>query len=168
MNLIQKYQRQYKPHEPPLARKLPTAVVVTKADAAFNQIMLAIEMLLRGRYECALTLAGAAEELFEPPPQSAFRWLREAPVPDELRDHAYAAFTKKQRDTFWNTLRNWLKHTDSSHPNRMRISRKDAGGMIVRAISHLPERPLAPEHDALFRTFFALWFHDVGWKPPAA
>jgi hypothetical protein len=55
MSLIDKYLGQHAPQKPALADKLPSAVELTKVDAAFNQIMAAIEMLLRGRYECALT-----------------------------------------------------------------------------------------------------------------
>jgi len=166
MNLIQKYLGQYRPREVPLAGKLPIAVELTKVDAAFNQIMAAIEMLLRGRYECALTLAGAAEEMLPETPQSAFGWLRETPVPDELLDHDYAAFNEKMRATFWNTERNWLKH--DKQPNVMKVRRLDAKTMIARAVTHLPpDTPVAPENDALLQTFFDLWFRDVGWKPPS-
>jgi hypothetical protein len=100
-------------------------------------------------------------------PQSIHDWNVQAPVPDELQDKEYATFNEKQRTSFWNKERNWLKHNNPSRPDDMKISRVDAESMIARAISHLPETLLAPEHDALLRTFFGLWFHDVGWKPPA-
>lgn len=167
MDLLKKYLAQYRPRELPLADKLPTGLELTKLDAAINQIMAAIEMLLRGRYECAITLAGAAEGMLPRTPQSLHALHLEAPLPDELVDHEFAAFTRSQRNAFLNRERDWLKHANPSHPASVTIGRIDAESMIVRALSELPEVDFAPEHEALLRTFFALWFHDLDWKPPA-
>jgi hypothetical protein len=40
---------------------LPKEIRLTKNEAALRQTMAAIEMYLQGRYECTVTLAGAAE-----------------------------------------------------------------------------------------------------------
>ncbi|MCJ2080309.1 hypothetical protein [Methylobacterium sp. J-090] len=89
-----------------------------------------------------------------------------APLPEELSDHEFAAFDRRQRNSFFNRERDWLKDNNPSHPQVVTIDRRDAGDMIVRALSGLPEVAFAPEQEALLETVFFLWLHDDDWKPP--
>src|SRR5262245_56402169 len=44
---------------------LPTEIGLDRKTAATNQLIAALEMFLAGRYDCAITLAGAAEGMVE-------------------------------------------------------------------------------------------------------
>jgi hypothetical protein len=136
-------------------RKLPSSIVVTKVDAAFNQIIAAIDMLRIGRYECAITLAGAAEGMFPKTEQSIHSQLMMAPVHDELRSTFYATLNQTQRNRFWNAERDWLKHCNVEHPPELTIARLDAEGMIARALTKLSPRipiPLPPDAEPVLRS----------------
>jgi hypothetical protein len=59
-------------------RELPEAIVVSKREAALNQ-KAAVEMYERAWYDCAITLAGAAEDsLLEHPRMAWFELVRSA------------------------------------------------------------------------------------------
>jgi hypothetical protein len=119
--------RKSKPSAPPKAMEVPALpLTLTRAEAMTRQIEGAIEALVRGRFDIALTLAGAAEGMSER--HGLFAYQRDHPkakeqgIEKELVDHA----TKE---------RNWLKHPQE--PDTMEITRYSAAFMIARAVTKL-------------------------------
>jgi hypothetical protein len=103
---------------------MPDQVESSKRNAAFRQIMGAIDNYEAGHFECAITLAGAAEGV----------------LPQTDRPHLF------QRLTVWfaqlrgatpadspNAMINWLKHP--SGPDTATISELEVMLTIQRAIS---------------------------------
>jgi hypothetical protein len=116
-------------------------IVVSKREAALNQIRAAVEMYVRGCYDCAITLAGAAEDSLPDHPGSAREAFLTMDVPAEFA----AIFAeveerkgrRKGRNEWLNEARDWLKH---DKPLRvLQIHRIDAEMMIIRAITKLDE-----------------------------
>jgi hypothetical protein len=97
------------------------AITLSKSEAATRQIEAAIEALLRGDYDIAITLAGAAEDMFEREGPHLFRFLREHPKARELNG-------AKEWVPHLNRERDWLKH--SNGPDVMEIQRAAAVSMI--------------------------------------
>ena len=92
------------------------AIQTTKQLSALRQIIAAIAHLHNKQFECAITLAGAAEgQLPETTTQYLFRLLKKAVAQDEL-----------------NLVRDWLKH--QSGPEKATISEFEVALMIARAI----------------------------------
>jgi hypothetical protein len=139
---------------------LPKGIRLTKNEAALRQTMAAIEMYLQGRYECAVTLAGAAEGMVPKSENSMHQAHLTREVPESLRHTEYAALDKTGRNRFWNEQRDWLKHTGDSHPPSMSIIKLDAESMISRAITHLPAEIIMDEHKPIFRAFFESYIPD--------
>ena len=105
----------------PLNDDVDNAVETTKRLAATQIIQDAIGYFRSDEYECATTLAIAAEELLPPPKDPhIFSLLRNSP-----------AF--KEAD--YNLFINWLKHP--LEPDKVLISEFEAVMTIVRAISKL-------------------------------
>ena len=133
---------------------LPKEIRLTKNEAALRQTMAAIEMYLQGRYECAVTLAGAAEGMVPKSENSMHQAHLTREVPESLKHTEYATFDKTGRNRFWNTQRDWLRHTGDFHPPSMTIMKLDAESMISRAITHLPVEIIMDEHKPIFRAIF--------------
>jgi hypothetical protein len=91
--------------------------------AAQRQIDAAIAHLKNVEFECAITLAGAAEEML-PDTNTAHAF----PI---MRDHP----TFKKLDWDWNEARNWLKHYDEEKTETRIFHQSEAAVIIYRAIS---------------------------------
>ncbi|MCA6099174.1 hypothetical protein [Bradyrhizobium australafricanum] len=97
-------------------------------QAATRQVDAAIDALERGKFDIALTLAGAAEGMIEREGNHLFAGLRDNPRAEER-------FAKKKDwITLLNRERDWLKHGGD---NEMQIECFDAAMMIARAASKL-------------------------------
>jgi hypothetical protein len=102
---------------------------VTKKEAALRQITAAIEHYNRGEYECAITLAGAAEGQLtvKEDDNHVFKQLKEF-VPPEFK-------SEKEWVNWLNAARDWLKHETPQWEDEWVISGYSAGTMILRAIT---------------------------------
>ncbi len=101
---------------------------LTLAQAATRQADAAIDALERGKFDIALTLAGAAEGMIERDGHHLFAGLRDNP-------RAKERFAKKRDWITWlNRERDWLKHGGD---DTMDIECFDAAMMIARAASKL-------------------------------
>src|ERR1700677_283030 len=78
---------------------------VTKKEAALRQITAAIEHYDKEQYECAITLAGAAEGMVatNPDDKFLFKQLKEVPLPPEFK-------TENEWADWINAQYHWLKH----------------------------------------------------------
>ena len=101
---------------------------LTKIEAATRQVEAAIDALGRGDFDIAITLAGAAEDMFDRPGLHLFAYLRDHPKVQHLDQ-------KKEWVPALNLERNWLKHPNG--PDRMLIGRYAACTMIARAATKL-------------------------------
>ena len=103
--------------------------VVSKKDAARLQILTACTLLFEGNWECAMTLAGAAEGQI---PET-----KNAIVPDiftrikSVLGKNYAS--EREHVSFENSERDWLKH-NSDQSNKL-IYEFKAFMMVARAAS---------------------------------
>jgi hypothetical protein len=106
------------------------ALTITKAEGARRQVDGAIKALTRGDFDIAVTLAGAAEHMFERPGRDLWAFMRE-------KAEATGLQTKEMRDSL-NAARTWLKHPIDADKSLM-LERYDAVEMIMRAMSKLDE-----------------------------
>lgn len=146
-------------------QQIPPGIILTKEEAAFNQILAAIDMLQVGRYECATTLAGAAEDMLPTSDGSVHEKLMTISVPDELKHSFYAKLDRQGRNTFWNTERDWLKHSNPNHPRELQIRRRDAEHMIARALTKLPAIDIPPGALSTLRGFLRSYQEALDWQP---
>jgi hypothetical protein len=115
-----------------MGRNMPgnASIVLTKAEASLRHIESAIIAFEEGRFDVAITLAGAAEGMA---PKTAgpalFTFLRDHP-----RISAEGVGKTEWIDIL-NVERNWLKHDAASHPTTMEFDRSSAAIMLIRAIS---------------------------------
>jgi hypothetical protein len=102
---------------------------LTKKEAALRQITASIEHYNKGEYECAITLAGAAEGQLtaKDGDDHLFKQLKEL-VPPEFK-------TEREWVNWLNATRDWLKHETPQWGDEWVISDYSAGIMIVRAIN---------------------------------
>ena len=97
-------------------------IETTKQLAALRQIAAAIEHLRKQEYECAITLAAAAEGLLPPTDEwPMFSALKEDIPPEEFK---YLDF---------NMVVNWLKHPHG--PDPFLFLESEAASLILRAIT---------------------------------
>ena len=107
--------------------------VVTRQEAAMQQIDMAIEMIGRGEYACAITLSLAAEtQMPEPDVPHVMAALKRQLTPAQIDD--------------LNAVRNWLKH--SRAPDTATLYKFEATISILRAISK-------------FRGCYGAWSEDM-------
>ncbi|WP_029084351.1 hypothetical protein [Bradyrhizobium sp. th.b2] len=101
---------------------------LTVSEAATRQVDAAIDALERGKFDIALTLAGAAEGMIERDSHHLFAGLRDNPRAEErfAKKKDWIALLNRERD--------WLKHGGD---NEMQIECFDAAMMIARAASKL-------------------------------
>lgn len=88
----------------------------TKQIAAYRQIVAAIEHLHRKSYECAITLAGAAE----------------GQTKEKTKDHLFRLILKKFSSDEANAYIHWLKHP--SGPDGAEITEQEVVITIIRAV----------------------------------
>lgn len=112
---------------------MPVSIRLDREEAGLRQLIMAITMLRLGRYECAITLAEAAEELFPLTAYAAFNFLKHDSPPPCMEDHPWAKKTPRERGDALNKVRNWLKHSNS--PDVRDITLDDAEVAIVRAFT---------------------------------
>ncbi|MDH2341525.1 hypothetical protein [Bradyrhizobium sp. SSUT77] len=117
---------------------------LTLTEAASRQVDAAIDAFDRGKFDVAVTLAGAAEGMIEREGHHLFAGLRDNPRAKER--------FAKQKD--WINVLNrefyWLKHGGD---DEMEIACFDAAMMIARALSKLEAQDWTPKMDE-----FRVWF----------
>jgi hypothetical protein len=89
---------------------------LTKIEAATRQTEAAIEAFVRGDFDIAITLAGAAEGMIERDGLHMFAFLRDSPRVQDVE--------KKEWISTLNSERDWLKH--SNGPESLQIEREHA------------------------------------------
>ena len=113
-----------------MSREPGTSIMLTKADASLRHIEAALAAFDEGRFDVAITLAGAAEGMApETPAPTLFRFLRDSPR------IAAAGVKESEWTDVLNVERNWLKHAGSNYSPTMEFDRSAAAIMLVRAIS---------------------------------
>jgi hypothetical protein len=117
---------------------------ISKTDIARTQLVEAIELFLAGKYLCAITLAGAAEEVFA----RLLNQRQEKSVVEEsfqaiqhIREttglSAKGVKTKSEIFNEWNSARNTLKHHGKSDDEIVTINLFDeAYWMIKRSLAN--------------------------------
>jgi hypothetical protein len=100
---------------------------LTKAGAAYRQTEAAIEAFVRGDFDIAITLAGAAEGTLDRDGPHMFPFLRDTPRVKGVPRKDWIATLNMERD--------WLKHT--SGPEQLTLGHWEAAFMIARAMSKL-------------------------------
>ena len=102
---------------------------VTKKEAARRQITAAIEHYEKGEYECAITLAGAAEGQLTTKEEDNHLFK-------ELKVRRPPEFNSEKEWVDWlNAARDWLKHPTPQWGDEWAIDDFSAGTMILRAIT---------------------------------
>ncbi|PDT86901.1 hypothetical protein CO669_28485 [Bradyrhizobium sp. Y36] len=117
---------------------------LTLTQAASRQVEAAIGALERGRFEVALTLAGAAEGMIKRDGHHLFVALRDNPQAKERTAE------KKDWISLLNRERDWLKHGGD---DAMTVECFDAAMMIARALSKLEANDWTPRMED-FRKWF--------------
>jgi hypothetical protein len=117
-------------------------LTISKAEAASRHVDEAIKALERGDFDIAITLAGAAEGMFDRPGMHLWNYThaRAVECAEQLFDDDDERRTdpEKQRRALSDVLngtRTWLKHHGGG--DRRTIDRDEAVGMIMRAMSKL-------------------------------
>lgn len=115
-----------------------TPLTLTKIEAATRQVECAVEALVRGHFDVAITLAGAAEGMIKgETPTSLFAYHRDSPKREE------EGITEKELVSHLNKERDWLKH--SCAPDSMQFQLYTAAFMVARSATKLgAERWTAP------------------------
>jgi hypothetical protein len=102
-------------------------LTLTKIQGATRQIDAAIDAFVRGDFDIAITLAGAAEGMIERDGLHMFAFLRDSPRVQDVK--------KADWISTLNLELYWLKHP--SGPDTLQIERADAAFVIARAASKL-------------------------------
>lgn len=118
--------------------------LITKSEVAKVQLNEAIALFLAGKYLCAITLSGAAEEIFarllnaqgkKSIVESSFQTIQD--VREKTGLPAMGSRPKNEIFNEWNTARNTLKHHGKESDEPIRINLFDeAYWMIKRALSN--------------------------------
>lgn len=104
-------------------------LTITKVEAATRQVEEAIKALLRGDFDVAITLAGAAEGMLERSGQHMWSYIKQRTAED--------GFDEKAMVKVVNAELYWLKHPTPDAPDILTLTRSDAAWMIVRAMTKL-------------------------------
>lgn len=104
-----------------------TPLALTKTQGATRQTEAAIEALVRGDFDIAITLAGAAEGMLERDGPHMFSFLRDSPRVEHVETKVWIATLNLERD--------WLKHSGGAES--LLLERGHAAFMIARAASKL-------------------------------
>ena len=110
-------------------------MVISKLDAARIQLDTAIDHFFQGDHVCAVTLAGAAEDIFAgllkaDGQQSAFEFLHDWYQKTYNKTVSKSDFSQQ----IANLGRNWLKHADDDTHTKFDISERDSIMMLMRAV----------------------------------
>ena len=119
-------------------------VQISKREIAETQLVEAISLFLSGNYVCAITLAGAAEEIFArlvnaqgatSAVESSFEVIQT--IREKIGLEAVGEKPKKTIFNEWNAARNELKHYDKDAVDKITINLFDeACWMIRRALAN--------------------------------
>jgi hypothetical protein len=102
---------------------------MTKKEAALRQIAAAIQHFENKEYECAITLAGAAEGQLATEQGSAHLFEKlKVRLPPEFKN-------EKEWVKWLNATRDWLKHETPQWGDEREIEEYGAAVMIVRAVT---------------------------------
>jgi|SRR5580704_12066071 hypothetical protein len=102
---------------------------MTKKEAALRQINAAIQHFELKEYECAITLAGAAEGQMEGAEGSRHLF-------EELKVRVPPEFKNENEWVSWlNSTRDWLKHETPQLGDEWEINDYEAAIMILRAVT---------------------------------
>jgi hypothetical protein len=104
-----------------------STLTLTKIEGATRQTEAAIEAFVRGDFDIAITLAGAAEGMIERDGPHMFAFLRDSPRVQDVK--------KTDWISTLNSELYWLKHL--SGPETLQLERGHAAIMIARAASKL-------------------------------
>jgi hypothetical protein len=104
-----------------------STLTLTKIEGATRQTEAAIEAFVRGDFDIAITLAGAAEGMLERDGPHMFAFLRDSPRVQGVK--------KTDWISTLNSELYWLKHP--SGPETLQLERGHAAIMIARAASKL-------------------------------
>jgi hypothetical protein len=131
---------------------------MTKKEAALRQITAAIRHFDSSEYECAITLAGAAEGQLAAEDGSChlFGELK-IRVPPEFRDES-------EWVSWLNATRDWLKHKTPEWGDEWNIHQYDAVIMILRSITKF--QWTFRQGTKRMDEFLARWKQGE-WQPPA-
>ncbi|MGO4735528.1 hypothetical protein AB4099_03220 [Bosea sp. 2KB_26] len=112
--------------QPPLG----TNQHLTEHLAAIRHVEAAIEAFIRGDFDICITLAGAAEGMFERRKGSDLHTVM-------MSDPRAKEFGVKDVNSSANMVRDWLKHDNPRHPASIEIAPFEAAVMLVRAMTKL-------------------------------
>ncbi len=107
-----------------------TSQHLTKHRAAIRQVEAAIDAFTRGDFDICITLAGAAEGMFERRKGSDLHT-------GMMSDPRAKEFGVKEVNSNANMIRDWLKHDGLQHPPEIEIAPFEAAVMLVRAMTKL-------------------------------
>lgn len=110
-------------------------MVVTKLEAARIQLDASIEHFFNDEHVCAITLAGAAEDILDglieaSGKQGSFKFLKqwyEERTNQKLKNHEFSREVA-------NIARNWLKHSKDDPETELEITKLESLIMLMRAI----------------------------------
>ena len=110
-------------------------MIISKLDAAQIQLDSAIDHFFQGDHVCAVTLAGAAEDIFagllnEEDLESAFQFLYNWYQKTYNKTVSKSYFSQQ----ILNLVRNWLKHSDADTHTQIDITERDSIMMLMRAL----------------------------------
>lgn len=107
------------------------SLTISKEEAASRQTSAAIDAFLRGDFDIAVTLAGAAEGQLDRPGMHMFAFLRDHPRVKHVKPKKWISVLNRERD--------WLKHATPYDAPTLTLRRADAAFMIARAASKLQQ-----------------------------
>ena len=105
---------------------------LSKVEAAQQQLEGAIANLFLGNWACAITLAGAAEDMLP-----AVEGKKDLYGVAKLIGSNHFQMTNGEMREFLNEQLVWLKHKTIDKPTTMKFQQDDAIIMIIRALTRL-------------------------------
>jgi hypothetical protein len=125
-------------------------LTISKAEGATRQVEEAIRALQRGEFDLVVTLAGAAEGMFDRPGLHFWTYIHARAREDGI--------DSRELSDFLNAARTWLKHPVPEQGERLTLNRHAAVEMIIRAMSKLETwTPLMAE----FKAWLAENYYEV-------
>ena len=135
-------------------------MVISKLDAARIQLGSAIDHYFQGDYVCAVTLAGAAEDIFAgllkaSGQQTPFEFLHDWYQENYNTTVSKNDFSRK----IANLGRNWLKHAKEDADTKFDITEGDSIMMLMRALPCYHK--LTKSHTKKMEKFFQYLKADI-------
>jgi hypothetical protein len=132
---------------------------MTKKEAAARQITAAIQHFNNKEYECAITLAGAAEGQLAAGNECGHLFA-------ELMKRVPPEFKNEKEWADWlNATRDWLKHGAPQWGDDWNIQQQDAAIMILRSITKF--QWTYQQGTKRMQEFLDCW-RQGQWRPPAS